>query len=86
MSTRRERTHWLPAEVERARAEDPEFAEVMGRARAKARGVPYDPAVHHPDVVWTDFDGRVSREHLEKMYALIDAWTERGRPYYRHAS
>ena len=31
-----------------ARLEDPQFAEVLGRARAKARHEEYDPARHHP--------------------------------------
>jgi hypothetical protein len=60
-----------PAEVQRARAEAPEFAEVIGRARARARGVAYDPEQHHPDLGHRSPEQRASAEHDEKLRELL---------------
>jgi len=68
----------LPTEVARARAEDPGFAEVLGRARATARGVEYDPEIHHPNAPRGAGHDHVTPEHIERMYELIDRWTDRG--------
>jgi hypothetical protein len=59
-----------------AREED--FGGVLGRARAKARGVRYDPDLHHPDAASRPFSERVKPEHMEKLYMLIDRFNERG--------
>lgn len=40
--------HLQEDEVSRLEQEDPEFAVVQAKARAKARGEPYNPAVHGP--------------------------------------
>lgn len=37
-----------PDEVSKLEEEDPDFAEVQARARAKARGETYNPAIHGP--------------------------------------
>lgn len=68
----------LPSEVVQARAEDPAFAEVLGRARALVRRVAYDPTVHHPNAPRSGLHDRVPPEHIERMYELIDRWMERG--------
>lgn len=75
----------LPAEVRQAREEDPEFAEILGRARAHARNETYTPARHHPDRKRRG-DGHVNPEHIQKMYELIDEWMERGKRRYPSAA
>lgn len=52
-------------EVEKARREDPEFAEVLARARALARNEPYNQELHGP------FDVRIKprRERLQEVIA-----------------
>jgi hypothetical protein len=67
-----------PEEVVRARAEDPAFAEVLGRARAKARGVEYDPTIHHPNAPRSGIHDRVKPEHEAAAEALRAEWETRG--------
>lgn len=66
----------LPAEVVRSREEDPSFAEVLGRARARIAGVEYDPAKHYPHRPGA---GKmdVPQELAEKVQALIADWAAR---------
>lgn len=73
-----------PAEVVRARVEDPTFAEVLGRARAKARGVEYDPELHHPNRPRSNAADWVNPQRVDAMNALIDRWLERGSAGQKH--
>lgn len=75
----------LPAEVRLSREEDPEFAELLGRVRARARNETYTPARHHPDRKRRGSD-YVNPDDLQKMYELIDRWMERGRNRYPSAA
>lgn len=78
----------LPPEVAAARAEDPEFAEVMARARAKARERPYTPERDYP------YRGRRGDDAKPEEYEptsdgvdeLLERWSKRGErrnPYLR---
>lgn len=67
----------MPAEVLNARREDPDFAEVMGRARARARGEDYDPDLHHPDRGLVRAGAKLDPENLASLYELIDRWMDR---------
>jgi hypothetical protein len=68
----------LPPEVRAARAEDPTFAEVLGRARAKARRAEYRPEAHYPYRYAGPSHDRVNPVHVEKMAALVEKWERRG--------
>jgi len=58
-----------PPELLVARMEDPSFAEVMGRARAKARHEEYRPERHHP---YRGVGRRIVREDTEAAANLAE--------------
>lgn len=68
-----------PEDLERiakkAEADDREWEEVLGRARAKAAGVPFDPAVHRPDAKRRRIEERVPKEFDGRLKALCGRWT-----------
>lgn len=72
------RRPWLTPEVAAARQEDPGFAEILGRARAKARQEPYDPAKHHPYRARGRSIRDVAPEVDEQLQAVIQRFSERG--------
>lgn len=76
----------LPATVAEARAEDPAFAEVLGRARATALQTEYRPEVHYPWRPAGLSHDRVNPAHAARVEALIDDWSARAprpNPYLR---
>lgn len=67
----------LPGEVLAARSEDPGFADVLGRARARAKNEAYDPTIHHPNAP------RRPNQVVEdeaKLRELCDRWEKLGKP------
>ncbi len=75
-----------PPEVRAARLEDPAFAEVMGRARAKALRTEYRPEVHYPFRPVGKSVDRANPAHDERLAELLERWTRRGErpnPYLR---
>lgn len=74
----------FPTEVVQARQEDPDFGEVLGRARAKALQVEYDPVLHYPFRPAGKSHDRVSPEGASKLEELLWKWDGRGRNQNRH--
>lgn len=71
----------LPPDVIAARLEDPSFAEVLGRCRARVRREGYDPERHYPyrgKLGFAKVPVIVDREANERMAKLIEEWTTRG--------
>lgn len=67
-----------PPEVVAARAEDPAFGEVLGRARAKARDAAYDPERDYPWRPAGATHDRVSPRAARRMEKLMEEWERRG--------
>lgn len=74
----------FPTEVVQARQEDPEFGEVLGRARAKALQVEYDPVLHYPFRPAGKSHDRVTPESARKLERLMWEWEGRARNGTRH--
>jgi hypothetical protein len=72
----------LPPEVVRARLEDPHFAEVLGRVRAKIRRQEYQPELHYPHRPGAGLPG-ASSENEDRLVDLMDKWRERGNQWSR---
>ncbi len=70
---------FLPPDLMAARLEDPEFGEVLGRARALAKGEPYDPAKHYPHRPTGRSLTRVTPEVEERIQAVIERFNGRAR-------
>lgn len=66
----------MPSEVRTAMEEDPDFADDLGRARARLMRVEYDPSVHHPYRRRRAFD--VPDGFEERMAQVIDRFRARG--------
>lgn len=78
--------HPVP-EVASSIEEDPAFRETLGRARARARRQQYDPELHDPYLVRTDYEP--TAEASEGVRAIIEEWSSRGgrrSPYMRGAA
>lgn len=67
----------LPPEVVAARFEDPHFAEVLGRARARARDEEYRPQVHYPHR-YGGHRAKADTANDEKVEKLRADWMARG--------
>jgi hypothetical protein len=68
----------LPSEVQKAREEDPGFAEIFGRAVARARGVEYQPELHYPYRGYRGDLPTSEREQAhEELRDLVDRWSKR---------
>lgn len=77
-----------PERLERIRAIDPteDFGQVLGRARAKARGQAYDPDLHHPAAQNRSLEERVPASHQANLAALTERFMERARGMPRDAA
>ena len=72
------RVPYLTEEMLAARLEDPGFAEVLGRARARARSEEYRPERHHPHRSVGRGEFRVDPEAMENLEAIRERFAARG--------
>ncbi len=69
---------YLSEEVRTARAEDPSFADDVGRIRARLARQTYQPERHHPDRVRRALD-QVDPVAEGKLEALLEDWRGRNK-------
>jgi hypothetical protein len=55
-----------------------DFAEVLAKVRCMARGIEYDPAIHHPDVQEAAGKYDPPAEYDHKLRELCMRWSARG--------